>query len=128
VNADLGRRILDHVAAHPEQLDMSLWGEEGPCGTPACLAGRALIFSGWTLVDDGTFREPGGDWETGRSATIADEARRLLRLDDGDFWRLARPEETGEGSHPAVCLFEVGDDEAVRWLRRLVEREEANHA
>ena len=126
MNGKLGRRVLDHVTANPEQLDMSVWGEVGPCGTSACLAGWALIFSGWALVDDNTFRRASDGYETDRPTFIAEEARRVLDLTDGDFWRPARPEETGEGSHPSVCLFEVYDEEAVKWLRELVEKAEAN--
>lgn len=118
MNAELGRLVLDHVTAHREQLNMGVWGEldSTPCGTSACLAGWTLIFSGWELVEDDTFRKLSDGYETDRPDVLADEARKLLNLSDDEFWR----------EDDLWCLFNVRDDIAVEWLRELVEKAEAN--
>jgi hypothetical protein len=118
VNGELGRKIRDHVTTYPKQLNMTAWGEvnDDYCGTSACIAGWALIFSGWSLVEDNTFRRASDGYETDSPVAISDEARRLLDLSDEDYWRERRG-----------CLFSVREDMAVKWLRELVEKAEANH-
>lgn len=42
----LAQRILDHITAHPEQHNKRKFGQKTECGTTACIAGWAGIFSG----------------------------------------------------------------------------------
>lgn len=57
-NATLAYRVLDHIDAHPEQWDQSVYLGEGDCGTTACFAGWALLLSGvemdrnWDVLAD----------------------------------------------------------------------------
>lgn len=112
MNAELGRRLLDHVTANPAQFDMARWCE--------CLAGNALALSGWAPLGDGAFLRPSGG-EVSDPAEIGREARRVLGLSGEEFWRRAADDGGG-----AECLFAVDNDEAVEWLRELVEKAEAD--
>lgn len=50
---ELAQKVLDHVEAHPEQHDNSIWVNTGQttveqgslCGTTACLAGWAVLLN-----------------------------------------------------------------------------------
>jgi hypothetical protein len=66
-NAELAYRVLDHIDAHPETWDQSVWD----CGTVACFAGWAVRLSGGTSADD-----PDSPDYTPR------QAARLLGFDD----------------------------------------------
>jgi hypothetical protein len=116
MNAALLRAVLTQVEDHPKQFDMSVWGEmERSCGTVACLAGWALILSGWKLVDDCTFESPDGKREIYRGQDIEREAQAALDLTDDKMW---------DGADVAP-LFALGEFEAVTRLRELVEEAEA---
>jgi hypothetical protein len=110
VNAELGRKILDHVAAHP--------GDPGVCE-------RALAVSGWEAAGGSAFRRPDGT-ETDDGGVITGEALRLLGLSEGEFRRRKPGSLDGdeEDRRAVVSLFSVSDDEAAAWLRELVEAAE----
>ena len=42
------KKTRDYIAAHPEDYDQSNWMHD--CGTPACVAGYAVVACGGTLV------------------------------------------------------------------------------
>jgi hypothetical protein len=116
VDAKLGRAVLAHVEDHPEQFDMSVWGESDPvCGATACLAGWALILSDWELAGDGTFKSPDGKREAWHHMDIEREAQTALALTDDEYW--------ADGD--TDCLFTLPEDAAVKRLRELVEGAEA---
>lgn len=124
MNAALGRMVLDHVTANPRDLDMCVWAANGPCGTSACIAGWALVMSGWEVAGDNVFRRPDGT-EVDDGEVIAGEARTLLGLGVREFWRRAHgPDADEEDRCTVVSLFTVGNREAVDWLRELVEAAE----
>lgn len=94
VNEDLLRRVLEHITAHPEEHNQQHWAVRTDCGAAYCLAGHAVVMSGY-----------GPDWSTafgasdtgvstagvaGRNLTIAELAADLLRLD---------PDDENEGDH-----------------------------
>ncbi|WP_280455453.1 hypothetical protein [Nocardia brasiliensis] len=94
---DLARRVSEHVHAHPEQHDQTIFyrDDAGSCGTAGCIAG-------WTAVLDGArpiFAElgsclafevstPGGD------RLIAEYARKALGLTADEARRLFTPNQT----------------------------------
>jgi hypothetical protein len=101
VNAELLNKTMEHIEAHPEEHDPTSWGH--------CIAGRAVVMSGWDLVfreyEDGRTeailcRNP----ETGNAALIADAAQILLSITGDD----------------ACELFWVGNTRTE--LRRIVDR------
>jgi hypothetical protein len=47
-NAELAYRVLDHIDAHPEQWNQSLYIGKAECGTVACFAGWTVLLSGAT--------------------------------------------------------------------------------
>jgi len=110
VNAELGRKVLDHVTAHP--------GEPGVCA-------RALVISGWEAAGGSAFRRPDGT-VTDDGGVITGEALRLLGLAEGEFRRRKPGSLDGdeEDRRTVVSLFSVGGDEAREWLRELVEAAE----
>jgi hypothetical protein len=115
MDARLGRKVLTHVEAHREHLNMSDWGRETPCGTVACLAGWTLLMSGCTVDAEGLFRYPAGRLV----GSVRYTARDLLVLTDDEYW----PDE-------ADCsLFcPQPEDEAIARFRALVEAAEGVEA
>ena len=51
-NDELIGKVLNHIELHPEEWDQGAWF----CGTTACFAGRALLMSGYRIID--TYVEP----------------------------------------------------------------------
>lgn len=118
MDAELGRKILDHISAHPDQHHQWVWGKpDDVCGTAACIAGWALIFSGWELTGPAEFTAPDG--ETLPGWRIQDMARTLLDLDDDEFY-----------DDDGATLFDAHLDggEARDWLVALVGAAEARAA
>lgn len=48
INVPLLRKTMEHIEQHPEEWDQSFWMSE--CGTKACFAGWACVFSGVEVV------------------------------------------------------------------------------
>lgn len=48
-NTELGKLVLKQIGAFPETFRMSTFGYISPCGTVACLAGHAMLLSGYEL-------------------------------------------------------------------------------
>ena len=88
-NPKLGRAVLDVIDAEPQTLDMHSFGygttegeaSEWPCGTTACLAGHALLASGYRLVESSFYR-PNGEYV----GNEAGEAARLLGMSSQEAW------------------------------------------
>lgn len=59
-NTELGRLVLKQVETEPETFDMRTWVHRTSCGTTACLAGHALLFSGYTMGTEPLFED--GEW------------------------------------------------------------------
>jgi hypothetical protein len=113
VNAALGRRVLNHLTWHRDQLDTSGWGwHDCERGTIASVAGWALLLSGYTLPQRGQYQRPDGTVVGWHQA--ADEAAGLLGL-------------TGAEQYGGDCpLFgEPDEGKAIARLRALVEAAEA---
>lgn len=70
--ATLAVQVLKQVKNHPELHDQSIWGDEEPCNTPACLAG-------WTV----RYGIPNPDERSSRPGIDATE---LLGLYENPFW------------------------------------------
>lgn len=47
VNKELVEKVLDHLRQHPEEWDQDQWF----CETTACFGGRALLMSGYRIID-----------------------------------------------------------------------------
>jgi len=75
-NPKLGREVLDVVDFEPEQFRMTVWGGYTSCGTVACLAGTALLKSGYRLGRHGYYHRPDGELVR----DISGEARCLLGM------------------------------------------------
>jgi hypothetical protein len=116
MNAKLLRAVLTFIEDHPEQFDVTTYGETGrPCGPVTDVAGRALLESGWTLVADNTFKSPDGSREISGYEDIEREAQAALGLTDEELW------DGGD-----LCtLFDLDGDEAVKRLYELAEQAEA---
>lgn len=109
-NTQLGRKVVDVMDCNPEQFSMSTWGEVTDCGTVACLAGTAMLQSGYRLRD-GAFYRPDGSFVTNEGR----EAKNLLGLTD--------EEEYAPGAGGTIWYdFNGGPDR----FRKLVEESEGN--
>jgi hypothetical protein len=116
MKADLGRKVLDHVTVHREQFDMDIFGVELPvCGTTACLAGWAMLLSGYKLVGYEAFRRPDGTRVHGNT----EEAMHLLDLTEAEL-------EDDRGRR--FLFYILSEDEAIARFRALVEAAEAEAA
>ena len=91
--------VLDHLDAHPQQVNMGTWyrvpeaarlrpghlADDWQCGTVACLAGWTAIRAGWVpifgngILDLGVMVNPA----TGERALARDVARDILELSYG---------------------------------------------
>lgn len=49
INVPLLRKSLEHIDAHPEEHDQRHWAQRTPCGTKLCLAGTAVVLSGYDI-------------------------------------------------------------------------------
>jgi hypothetical protein len=87
-NLPLLRKVLDHIDAHPDEWNQSTWGEvtwASSCGTAFCVAGHALVMSGYTT----RLRESSDDEldfydSDGLRVSPSAEACFLLGLTDGE--------------------------------------------
>lgn len=120
-NPELGRKILDIIDTQPEKFQMSVFGAHRydpageVCGTVACLAGWAMLLSGYELDKDDIFLRPDGtdvDSEDG-------EARELLGMSITD--ELSGYDGSVHDPHAKVWFdFFHGPDR----FRKLVEKAE----
>lgn len=79
-NVQLGREIVDVMDMQPEQFSMEVWGQATVCGTVACLAGTAMLRSGYKLRFSSVFYRPDGTPVTNEWR----EASKLLGLEDDE--------------------------------------------
>ena len=113
MNAELGRKVLDYVTAHRDQFDMNVFGEHVPaCGTTACLAGWALLLSGYQITGFDLFARPDGTEVSGE--TLSREAG----------WLLGIPAEEFDADGECPLFYVEDDDEAIERFRALVEAAE----
>lgn len=79
------QKVMDHVAVHPEEFDMSVWVRRDHCGTTACLAGTVALLSGAEL----NFRLLGNEAARLTSGECVDDyAQRVLGLTDDEAFHL----------------------------------------
>ena len=120
MNTELGRKVLDHVTVHRDQFDMGIWGEpDTECGTVACLAGWAMLLSGYRLGygrKGSYFARPDGTPIP--DGTDGDEAARLLDL--------SCEERYGSGEDECSLFTAPDDDIAIERFRALVDAAEAS--
>lgn len=124
VNEDLLRRVLEHVTAHPDEHNQAHWAVRSDCGTAYCVAGHAVVMSGyapdWSAAFGATATVAGVSTTgvVGTDQTIGEVAADLLRLDvDGegdhrlfhgsndlaDLWRIAAELTDGRVSRPTTA-------------------------
>jgi len=116
VNAPLLRAVLAHIEDNPALFDPRVWGEtDRDGGDVADIAGRALLISGWTLVEDNVFRSEDGTRELCRSEDIEREAIALLGLTEDEFWN----------GTDLDTLFDLDREKAVTRLRELTGQAQA---
>lgn len=111
-NVQLGRKVLDHVTTHPEQFNMGVWGERGPCGTAACLAGWTMLLSGYKLDKLDRFIRP--DYTMVGLGDHTQEASDLLGITDEEW--------AAQDGH---LFAEKPAEQAIAQFRALVEASEA---
>lgn len=112
-NLALAEAVLAHLEEHPGEHDQSMWGKDTPCGTIACIAGRAMLLTPGYSFTDGIFYHHGH--------IVSDEGReafRLLGLTDDEYY--------GTGAEPT--LFGGTNAEALGRLRHVVEAERSRRA
>lgn len=117
MNASLLRAVFQHTQDHPELLDLTTYGQEGPRGTAADITGRALLLSGrWELAGDSTFKSAEDGREISGWQAVEHEARTVLGLTEDEEW----------GHGDITPLFSItSGDEATGRLRELVEEADA---
>jgi hypothetical protein len=87
-NPELGRLVLKRIEAEPELFDMETYGMITPCGTVACLAGHAMLASGYVLRETGSLFDPLSVFIRPDGTPVHDKGREaagLLGLTDGEF-------------------------------------------
>lgn len=117
-NYELIEKVHRHIVDNPEQHDQALWAvKANSCGTVACAAGHALIFSGLDIM-----------WEVtpAKASSIGEEIRRMrfARMPDGrrEAISVAAREVMGLTRAEAEKLFfDTDDDEAVDMLAEILE-------
>jgi hypothetical protein len=117
MDAKLLRAVLTHTQDHPELLDLTTYGQEGPRGIAADIAGRALLLSGrWELAGNSTFKSADDGREVSGWQAVEHEARTVLGLTEDEEW----------GHGDITPLFSITSrDEATGRLRELTEEAEA---
>jgi len=95
------QKVLDHVTAHPEEHDQSVWARQTPCGTSMCVAGHTAAMCGWDL--DRSVWSP----MTGFSRVLRDNVPR--HVSD------VAAEELGLTTHEADVLFDGWNTLADLW-------------
>jgi hypothetical protein len=117
VNIELGRRVLEHVTTHRGQFSMAIWGQWDPqCGTTACLAGWAMILSGYRFTEREDFIRPDGS--AVRPGIEGDEAAGLLDL--------SYEERYGSDEDECSLFTSPDEDTAIERFRALVDAAEAS--
>jgi hypothetical protein len=125
MNTGLARAVLDHLDAHPEAHNQYRWGFRGECGTTACIAGWALILSGYepgryeNLAWDGSIPFIAPDGTRLIFDQIGWQARQLLDLSDAEFEYSREDDEFGDLFAP------MPEAEAIARLREITEKAEA---
>jgi len=117
-NPALGRKILDHITANRDQFDMSDYGFSSECGTTACIAGWAMLLSGYQVDANGSWSSP--DDTPVHGGYLSAEARALLGLDDAEYY--------GDSFEPSTLFGEADEDRAIKRFRAIVEASEAEVA
>ena len=51
-NLPLLRKVLDHIDAHPDEWNQSMWATETECGTAYCVAGHAVAMTEGVIFDE----------------------------------------------------------------------------
>ena len=89
-NQHLAEMILKQIDTFPESFRMDQWGTETACGTVACIAGHAMLHSGYQLTEV-TKTDLGGyryevfyytDPDDRMVANYGNAAQRLLGMSD----------------------------------------------
>lgn len=111
-NLELAKLVYKQVTEFPETFNMTIWGQRNKCGTSACLAGHAMLFSGYELTGGGAFVRPDGTAVVSNSA----EAIGLLGLSPGEYY--------GESDWGLRPLFATSNANAVRRLGNLIAKQE----
>jgi hypothetical protein len=115
-NKELGRLVIKQAEAFPESFYMGTWARETPCGTTACIAGHALLLSGYSvqfrpmmLLSGEVFPDKRAVFldPEGEVVICPQEARRLLGL--------SLQEENS--------LFYADEESAIARLRELCEED-----
>jgi hypothetical protein len=120
-NWPLIEKVLDHVTAHPDELDMGVWAQSNAqCGTTACFAGWAIILgTNAELVNGNSYLNPdGADYcrLDGEILEIDEVAAELLGLDgdQDDLFFMERFDECLEDE--ALVVRPVSDVAYLQWL------------
>ena len=110
-NLELAKLVYKQVTEFPETFDMSAWGYQNKCGTSACIAGHAMLLSGYGLLGENVFVRPDGSPVHNNTQ----EALSLLGMDDDEYYRdSARPGTIG------FPLFGTSNANAIRRLGELI--------
>lgn len=114
VNVPVLRKELEHITAHREEWQQSVWLRTTTltaCGTVGCLAGNAVVHAGWAPVHNGELvdvrQHVGAQFDVvmrdGKTMSIRDAARQELGL---EYWQANL---LFGGSNSLVWLWEVAD-------------------
>lgn len=114
-NYQLGRQVLDVADFDEARFDMRTWGQLGSCGTTACLAGHAMLLSGYTLARQDCYYRPDGSLV----GDLLTEAVRLLGMSENES-------VYGSRANGPLSLF-LDMTRGLERFRELVEAAEKEH-
>ena len=116
-NVPLLRKTLEHITAHPEEWDQTVWmrnNAETACGTAGCPAGTALAIQGYEFEYGNLYSNQAHHIAGGDRVFIGEVAAKELGLDEfqaeelfdsvnslRDLWALANEITDGEIEIPA---------------------------
>lgn len=121
-NYELIKKVYDHIVNNPESHDQGVWAmKTNSCGTVACAAGHALIFSGldieWEVIPawgpGGATRE---DVARMRFVTMPDGRRETISVGAREVMGLTRAAAT-------KLFFHTTEEEAIDMLEDMLEED-----
>jgi hypothetical protein len=80
-NLPLLRKVLDHIDAHPEEYEQSIFRTRTKCGTAYCIAGHVAVMTGATFANAVEVETSEGD-----RIDVAKYAQQLLGITSEEAW------------------------------------------
>ncbi len=108
------QRVVEHIEANPDELDMGQWAPlrvfwDEPCNTTCCIAGHTLLLNGFVPVGNGVEFTPPGEH---RAVNVRDTAAEILGLTPGQATSLFFSSATAQTLRARVdrMLIDAGQE------------------